>query len=151
MSPISIIIHHSVSSKKTTISQLNEWHKARDFPLSSLGFYIGYHYVILGDGTVKQVRRDNEIGAHSPPNTGRLGICLTGNFNIEEPSDAQIKSLLELTEKLKSAYGIQDIKGHREFNKTECPGENLYKWVLEQRISWLQRLINIIKGKTKVE
>ena len=143
-----IVIHHSASSKNTTIEQLNAWHKARDFTLSSLNFYIGYHYIILSDGKVVQTRRDNELGCHvRNGNEGRLGICVVGNFMNEQPTVPQIESLSSLTFQLKKDYGIKDLKGHKEFNQTECPGENLYKWILQKRIFWLQQLINMLLGK----
>lgn len=144
-----IIIHHTASSRdKTTVQNVDAWHKLRwpDFK-SSLGYYIGYHYIITGDGKVTQTRRDNELGAHTIPNNGKLGICLTGNFMVEQPSPAQLDFLTNLLSKLKKEYNLSDgeIKAHRELNKTECPGDNLFKWVLQGRISWLQQLIEIIK------
>jgi len=145
-----IIIHHSASSRdKTTISAIDAWHKVRDFTLSSLGYYVGYHYVILGDGTVVQTRRDNEMGCHCIPNDGKLGICLTGNFDIENPSEAQLGALQPLLNKLTVLYNLDNwaIKGHRELSSTACPGENLFKWILENRISWLKYLINKLLKK----
>ena len=142
-----IVIHNSVSSRdKTTIQDLDAWHKLRwpDFR-SSLGYWVGYHYVILGNGQVIQTRKDEELGAHVlNQNKGKIGICLTGNFQLEAPSEAQIASLSYLTDRLKLTYGIKDIKAHREFLKTECCGEELYKWVLEQRISWIKKLIDFL-------
>ena len=155
MIPKQITIHHSASRRDTTtLDDINSWHKARFNFISSLGFYVAYHYLVLSNGEVKQCRRDNELGAHSPPNDGKIGVCLTGNFNEEEPTDAQIKSLETLVTKLKKDYNMIDdilspkVRGHREFNKTECPGINLHKWVLLQRISWLKYLISLfLKGR----
>ena len=128
-----IVIHHTASSRdKTTLQDVNNWHKARDFTLSSLGYYVGYHYLILGTGEVIQTRRDTEMGCHTIPNTGKLGICLTGNFMIETPSDAQLKSLSDLVDKIKTEYNITDVRGHRELSNTECPGDNLFIWVLKE-------------------
>jgi hypothetical protein len=147
MIPNSIIIHHSASGKNTTLEQINEWHKARDFPLSTLGFYIGYHFVIFPDGSVVNVRSPYEMGAHSPPNNGKIGICVVGNFMFDTLSATQQVSLNSLVQNLKKLYSITDVKGHRECNKTECPGDNLFKWVLQQRIFWLQSLINLLLKK----
>lgn len=144
MVPTSIIIHHSASNPNTTVAQINEWHRLRDFTLSALGFYVGYHYVILVSGKLIQTRKDTEIGCHSIPNDGKIGICLTGNFMINVPTIAQILALSKLVETLKSEYNITEVKGHRDCNNTECPGDNLYKWVLQQKISWLQKLINLL-------
>jgi N-acetylmuramoyl-L-alanine amidase len=147
MIPKILVIHHSVSSRdKTTIKDIDAWHKLRwpDFK-SSLGYWVGYHYVILGSGEIVQTRKDNEMGAHCIPNDDKIGICLTGNFMVEKPSDQQISSLERLTENLKKEYGIEDVKGHRELSKTDCPGDNLFIWVLQQRISFIQKLINYWK------
>ena len=144
MIPKQIVIHHSASRPHTSVAEINEWHKVRGFTLSSLNFYVGYHYVILFDGSVIQTRRDNEIGCHTIPNEGKIGICLTGNFMTDIPTSDQIVSLTALTNKLKIMYNIKEVYGHRDFSNTECPGDNLYIWVLQQKISWLKYLINLI-------
>lgn len=149
MIPSQIIIHHSASGNSTTLEQINEWHKARDFTLSKLGFYIGYHYVIFPNGDKKQVRLDNEIGCHSIPNDGKIGICLVGNFQISDPTKPQIDQLNLLLNSLKKTYNVGNVLGHRDCNKTECPGDNLYKFVLLDKINWLQQLINKLLNRPK--
>lgn len=143
-----IVIHHTASSRdRTTLQDVNAWHKLRwaDFK-SSLGYWVGYHYLITGDGKITQTRRDNEMGAHCIPNDGKLGVCLTGNFMLESPSDAQIKSLDELTTKLCKDYRIEYVTAHREVSNTECPGDNLMKWLnTKKQISLLQKLIGLYK------
>ena len=149
-----IIIHHSASSKnKTTVDDINNWHKVRwpDFK-SSLGYWIGYHFVITGDGKLTQTRRSNELGAHCIPNEGKVGICLTGNFDIEEPNKEQLNSLTALLEQLKKEYNLEDknIFGHCEKSQTACPGKNLVKWIyLNRQVSILQKLINLLKSFLK--
>lgn len=142
MIPTKIVIHHTATNPDTTIHQINEWHKQRGFPESSLGSHIGYHFVIPPDGTIYQPRRENEIGAHSVPNDGKIGICLIGNFGITEPKTQQLDALIELVNALKKTYNITDVMGHRECNPTECPGDNLQKYVVKlKEINRLQRLI----------
>ena len=122
MKPNKITIHHTDSSRdKTILSDIDSWHKLRwpDFK-SSLGYWIGYNYVILGNGNVIQTRYDDETGAHTKGyNEGNIGICLTGRFNTESPSEAQILALNTLTDRLKMTYGITEVKAHRDYNKTE--------------------------------
>lgn len=151
MKPNKIIIHHTASSRDNTkITDVENWHKLR-WPnfISSLGWHIGYHYLITSDGAVNQTRKDDEIGAHSPPNEGKIGICLTGNFMIESPSKAQLEALESLIERLKMTYGIKEVRGHRDINRTLCPGDELYKWTLQYRINYLkvliQKLLNLFK------
>ena len=63
MKPLStvrrVIIHHSASSRETTVETLREWHKARGFE------DIGYHRVIDGNGTVHATRPLTVQGAHA--------------------------------------------------------------------------------------
>ena len=157
MTPTYIIIHHTASSRdKTTVSDVNVWHKVRNFTLSSLNFYVGYHYLILATGEVVQTRQDNEVGCHCVAqnmNFKSIGICLTGNFDIEEPTKEQLNSLSDLVEKKLGEFNISKDKvlGHREVSSTECPGDSLFKWVLLNReISILQRIVNFLLAKLKV-
>ena len=43
-------------------------------------------------------------------NYSSIGICLTGNFDVELPTDAQIKSLQELINKKQGEYRIPNSK-----------------------------------------
>lgn len=94
-------------------------------------YHIGYHYVILPDGTVEQGRPDHCIGAHTIKHNDWLGICLIGGFSThrhwypEHPTSAQITSLLTLCETLMSKYHIppERVKRHRDLRLTFCPGD----------------------------
>jgi len=142
-----IVVHHTVSSRdKTKVKDIDDWHQIRwpNFK-SSLGYFVGYHFVITGDGTLTQTRRMSEQGAHCPPNKGRIGVVLTGNFEEEKPSKAQLTSLQNLLEKL-NKQGITEIYGHNHFSKTLCPGRHLSKWIkMYKKISIIKKLINLYK------
>jgi len=144
MIPNAIIVHHSASNINTPISEIDRWHKQRNFTKSSLGFFVGYHYVILADGKLIQTRRDNELGCHTIPNDGKIGICCVGNFMLENPTASQLQTLRVLCNRLKKDYNINEVKGHRDFSRTECPGDNLYLYVLQDKISWLKKLIETL-------
>ncbi|MFH1032061.1 MAG: peptidoglycan recognition family protein [Chloroflexota bacterium] len=152
MLPLYLIVHHTASSRdKTTLQDVDNWHRAR-WPnfRSSLGFFVGYQYLILSNGRVLQTRRDNEEGAHTLGgyNQKAIGICLTGNFMVEEPSPEQLSALQPLLDKLKKDYNIADEKilGHREVWATDCPGKNLMKWLnLYRQLSFLRRQIQKLK------
>ena len=123
-----IVIHHSASPITTTLDEINQWHKDRDFTLSKLGFFIGYHFVVFPDGHIIQTRLDNEEGCHTKGyNKGNIGICLVGNFNEYKPTPEQWKALTKLIAEKKAQYFIdnKEIKVHSDFSNTECPGDNL--------------------------
>jgi len=151
-----IILHHSASPPETTWEQINEWHKERKFPMSQLGWYVGYHYTIAFNGMITQTRNDWENGCHCVPNNDKIGICLIGNFGRDEPTALQLSSLEALINQLKRTYSVSDnnVLGHRDLKATECPGKNLYNWlVLYKKIGYLRqqidKLIGLLKNKPK--
>lgn len=127
--PKQIIVHHDgVSRSGPSFDIVNLFHKGQHFPLSSLGYYVGYHYWIEKDGTTRQARTDGEIGAHTlGQNYTALGIGLAGNFDVEQPTEAQVASLGALLSRLCLAHGIADdqIFPHRKYNPKTCYGNLL--------------------------
>jgi len=133
-----IIIHHTggtesdkyASTQHHTVETIDRWHKLR-WPgfISSLGYYVGYHYVIEADGTVTQTRKDTEEGAHTlGMNRSSIGICLTGNFtrgSKDMITDAQRASLVPLLTDLlkKHKLPIASVVHHRKFaSYKDCAG-----------------------------
>ena len=87
---------------------------------------IGYHFVVAPDGKIYEGRPSNVVGAHSPNNTGKIGICNIGDFqNNEQPTPAQRASLVKLLSYLAGKYKIpaSRIFPHRNFQQTDCPGQ----------------------------
>jgi N-acetylmuramoyl-L-alanine amidase CwlA len=117
-----IVIHHTASTAKETVEQIHNFH------INNNGWAgIGYHFYIRKDGTIYRGRPEEYIGAHCENyNSVSLGICCEGNFEIEKPTDNQLKSLSELLQHLKQKYGNVQVVGHRDLNATACPGKNLY-------------------------
>ena len=90
---------------------------------------IGYHFVIDAQGRIYEGRAINVRGAHTGgQNYGKIGIVLMGNFEVDEPSEAQLNSLTALSRCLVQEYAIERIAGHRDFQpgETLCPGKNLW-------------------------
>ena len=114
-----IVIHCSATKegKSYNAEDINKWHLARGFK------GIGYHFVVLLDGTIEIGRPLNKVGAHvANANTGTIGICYIGGLTKDNKAsdtrtDEQKKSLLELIELLKKNINIKEIKGHRDFSK----------------------------------
>lgn len=149
--PQFIIVHHSVSPKDvpwvTAERSFNNNHKARFNFRSSLGWYIGYQYVIYGNGELKQYRRDNEEGAHCKEqgmNFKSLGVCLSGNFDAELPNPKQIETLRDFLLQKTKEHGIPpgNIHPHRKFaTYKSCYGSRLAD-------DWARNLITNTKGAT---
>lgn len=141
MKPQRIIWHHTAdASDSAQFTKVNDYHKSRKFPISALGFYVGYHYFIETDGRVLQARLENEIGAHDQgENVNSLGICLAGNFNLRYPSEAQAASAALLIKQIRERFPIPitRVEPHRWDDLTDCPGTLLPdNWLVNE---YLQR------------
>lgn len=110
---------------------------------------------------LKKGRKDDEIGAHCKEkmmNWRSIGICLTGNFDIEDPTIEQMESLRILVYELKMKYKIpkKQIVQHHHFAKYKsCPGKNLSirilqkiasgEWIPEQVSNWAEEAVEWCK------
>ncbi len=140
--PRGIIIHHSASSgyrdgKLLDASAINEDHAKKGWMIEYKGktYHIGYHYVVLADGTVQAGRPEEVRGAHTAGHNDYLGICVVGNFSSSsnprgkmKPSrvtERQLEALAALLRELIQKYDfeVDDIHRHRDFGQTACPGD----------------------------
>ncbi len=116
--PSIIIIHHAAHNSATVLD-IHRWHLENGWS----GF--AYHFLVSKDGQVHRGRPENAIGAHLKDyNTMSLGICMQGDYDVENVSKVQFKALVELCQYLCDKYSISTIKGHRELKATNCPGLN---------------------------
>jgi len=114
------VIHHSATSSGSPELYAKHHIEKNGWP------GIGYHFVIQKDGTIYQTNRLQTISYNvGGYNTGSVGICLTGNYEVETPPAAQMDSLLWLLRKLAGELGPYPIYPHRQFSETKCPGDNL--------------------------
>ncbi|HPS20905.1 MAG TPA: N-acetylmuramoyl-L-alanine amidase [Candidatus Omnitrophota bacterium] len=132
-----IVIHHSATDEGSS-AKFNAAHKKKGWA------GVGYHFVIdngtcgKSDGQIEMTPRwiKQLDGAHCKAgsmNKDGIGICLVGNFSVDQPSAAQLSSLANLVEQLKTYYKIppNHIIGHGQVRgaKTECPGKH-FPWKL---------------------
>ena len=113
-----VILHHSASAD-VPAAEIHAWHLARGWA------GIGYHFVIRKNGSIERGRPLEAIGAHAGPgaNGNSIGVCLSGNFMNERPTDQQITALVELLVWLNDYYKSDlEVKLHREVMATACPG-----------------------------
>ena len=135
-----IVVHHSHTKPGTKwdAKRIDEMHK-NEKKLDG----IGYHAVILRDGTIQRGRDLNIQGAHVlGKNKNKIGICLLGGKDTrkkdaggKDPKEAdpnfsylQYKSLVSLIRRIQAAYKKVnpeveiEVVGHRDLAKTKCPG-----------------------------
>ncbi len=112
-----IILHHSAGAG--SVEEVHRIHRGQGWP------GIGYHYYVRKNGEVYRGRPEEQIGTHtSHYNASTIGVCFEGNFQTETMPGAQYEAGVELLRYLLGKYGPLEIKGHRDFNATACPGKN---------------------------
>lgn len=123
-----LVVHHT-DSADVPAEVINNWHKANGWA------GIGYHKVIRVDGSAEDGRPISKRGSHCKGlNHCSLGIVLTGRFNKQKPTTAQMASLVQQLRFWKSKYPGAIVIRHMDAHKitpdatvTECPGQ-LFPW-----------------------
>lgn len=124
----SIAIHHSATTSGTPEAFARYHVESNDWP------GIGYHYVILKNGTVFKCNPLTAMTYHvGNSNREAIGICLVGNFDIDHPTQQQLSSLRKLIEEIKSGLpgGIKVLRHHDYpgYDWKSCPGR-FFPWPL---------------------
>ena len=125
-----IVLHHSADpSEGPQFNKIDAYHRSKGWGK------IGYHFLIEKDGTVREGRGVDEVGAHTLSgvfayrnmNARGIGICLAGDFTKQTVPFAQLKSLADLVDDLQARFAISDDKTllHRQVKGTQCPGVDL--------------------------
>lgn len=140
MTPERITVHHTESVQPLSAeSAIDELQATQRFHQNGRGWIdMAYHYLIDGGGRIWEGRPMAVVGAHvKEKNDGNVGISLMGDFSKgkKKPTVAQIASLTRLTRWLSATYAIpaDRVKGHRDQEITECPGDALYAQLDELR------------------
>lgn len=124
-----IIVHCTATKagKHFNVNDVRRWHLQRNFR------DIGYHFLVLLDGTVQQGRPVAEVGAHcTGHNTCSIGVCYVGGIAASgRPADTrtpqQRQALRNLLTDLKRQFPKAVIHGHRDFANKACPCFNATK------------------------
>lgn len=147
-----LTFHWTDSGSKTTVEDIRRWH------VKGNGWKdIGYHRVILHPDSVpdaeewwdlvklgRKLNNDpymtwDEVGAHTKGfNTGYVGIAVVGGpkYSLHP---LQHKAILEAGDVLLRRFGLKwkDVRGHRDFNATQCPGDEIYG-IIQKTKDWRQ-------------
>jgi hypothetical protein len=148
--PTYIVVHHTAGGNSSDLSLAHAFAISRgiqDFHMDGRGWIdSGQQLTNSRGGHVTEGRhRSVEIldggtrhvlGAHvGDHNSETIGIENEGLYSTVDVTPQLWDSLVNLVAYIASQYGIapSEIKGHRDFNATECPGEVLYGRLPELR------------------
>jgi len=114
-----IILHHAAATHGT-VQAIHNYH------VNGRGWKgIGYNFYVRKDGSIYQGRPEWAVGAHATGyNDKSIGVCAEGNFEAEKMPEAQKQAIIELVRELKQKYPNAQIKRHKDFAATSCPGKN---------------------------
>ncbi|HEX6533674.1 MAG TPA: peptidoglycan recognition family protein [Gemmatimonadaceae bacterium] len=132
----SITLHHEGSSEPL---------RAGDDPVAQLRalqswgerdrnwWDVPYHYLIDLDGRIYEGRDWHYMGetntTYDP--TGHLLISVLGNYNLQEPTPAQLNAIADIMTWAVEKFHVplDSIRGHYQYADTGCPGKNLRKYL----------------------
>lgn len=112
-----IILHHAAGNGD--VLAIHNGHIARGYG------GIGYNYYVRKSGQIYRGRPEKVEGAHTYGyNDESIGICFEGNFETDVMSDAQLYAGRWLIYDILKRYPDVEIKRHKDFDATACPGAN---------------------------
>jgi len=148
--PTYIVVHHTAGGNSSDLSLEHAYRISRDIQdfhmdgngwvdsgqqlTNSRGGHVteGRHRSVeILDGGTRHVQGAN-VGNH---NSEVIGIENEGLYSTVDVTPELWNSLVQLVAYIASQYGIapSEIRGHRDFNSTECPGDVLYGRLPELR------------------
>lgn len=149
--PSKIVVHHTADQNTDDFSLEHAYNLARRIQKGHIdnGWGdSGQHFTITRGGYILEARHGSLdalldgtymiSGAHvfggpgpNKPlyNQAYIGIENEGTYSNVDPPDALWDSLVLLTSYICQQYGLSaaSVRGHRDYNATECPGTNLYR------------------------
>ena len=114
-----IVLHHA-ATETASAEDIDRIHKGNGWS------GIGYHFYVRKNGDVHRGRPEWAAGAHVLNHNGHtIGVCAEGNYEVEENMPAaQLVALRELVAMLREKYPGIDVKQHKNYMATACPGIN---------------------------
>lgn len=124
-----IIVHCTATREGAPVSldTVRRWHLERGWS------DIGYHYLILLDGTIERGRPEEKQGAHvRGHNRDSIGVSYVGgvdrNLKAKDTrTQDQKDSLHNLLSNLMASYEDATLHGHNEFSNKACPSFDVSK------------------------
>ncbi|MEV7419584.1 N-acetylmuramoyl-L-alanine amidase [Streptomyces sp. NPDC089919] len=155
--PQKIIVHHTATANTTDYSQNRSIALARAMQTYQMdtGGWIdtGQNFTISRGAFITEGRHESlaalragtqqvESAHCAGQNTVAIGIENEGTYTTERPRDEQYEALVGLCAYICTQYGLRayQIYGHRDFNNTQCPGDQLYALLPQLRADVAARI-----------
>lgn len=127
-------LHHSVTIAPDLLPPFDDDYEAirtlERIGQSRFGHGISYTFLITPVGLVFEGHSVDRVGAHTAGrNTISAAICFVGNYEQDEPTEAQLDNAGWLLAHgfLSGWFDAADLNGgHRDLKSTACPGQHAY-------------------------
>jgi hypothetical protein len=130
---VEVFVHHSVTaqlSPDASIAEEAEQMRALEsVGQTRFGTGISYNVVVFPSGRAYQGVSWNRRGTHTGGrNSTSRSICFAGNYEVSEPTAAQISTAAAIFGAGKDRWWTRGapLAGHRDVSQTACPGRHLY-------------------------
>ncbi|MFD2792594.1 N-acetylmuramoyl-L-alanine amidase [Promicromonospora vindobonensis] len=128
-----VFVHHSVTAQlspdASVEDECEQMRALESVGQSRFGTGISYNVVIFPSGRAYQGVSWNRRGTHTGGrNSTARSICFAGNYEIHEPTAAQLATAAVIYAEGKGHLWVLSapLRGHRDVSQTACPGRHLY-------------------------
>lgn len=130
---VEVFVHHSVTAQlspdASIAAEAEQMRALESVGQSRFGTGISYNVVIFPSGRAYQGVSWNRRGTHTGGrNSTSRSICFAGNYEVTQPTAAQISTAAAIFGAGKGRWWTQGapLAGHRDVSQTACPGQHLY-------------------------
>lgn len=145
-----ITIHHGGEDTPRDIDPVSFVRELQRWSRQEKGWMdIPYHFMIDFDGRVYEARPlqyPGDTNTRYDP-AGHALICVIGNYENQMISPEQLDAVVQLSAHLawRYAVAVEEIRGHRDYAETLCPGRDLYRYLQDGTIQ--ERVRALLAGQ----
>jgi peptidoglycan hydrolase-like protein with peptidoglycan-binding domain len=118
------VVHYSGGPADQSVRAIQDW------CMDDRGFNdVDYNWLVRGTtGQIYEGRGWDVIGSHTKGhNTEGIGVCVISPGPISDAAKDSVRALYATA--VRRAGHSLAIKGHRELDKTTCPGSMIFAWI----------------------
>lgn len=130
--PYRMVVHHTASPTNDSMTPEQRLRQTQTYHMDTRGYCdIAYNFLMSRDARVWEGRGDSVLGGHTlNQNGGNMALCIIGTYTTDTLTPQQECAAAGWMAWQSSLHGITlnrtNIKGHREWGSTECPGQRVF-------------------------
>ncbi|HEY0882771.1 MAG TPA: N-acetylmuramoyl-L-alanine amidase [Archangium sp.] len=130
--PYRMVVHHTASPTNDSMTPEQRLRQTQAYHMDTRGYCdIAYNFLMSRDARVWEGRGDGVLGGHTlNQNGGNMALCIIGTYTTDTLTPQQECAAAGWMAWQSSRHGItldrNNIKGHREWGSTECPGQRVF-------------------------